>query len=263
MTSDSVSRAAAILIRARDNGGPFGRLPEDIRPATLEEGYAIQDEMIRQRAASGWFQAGWKIGCTSRVMQKMLGLDEPGGGAVLGASVHAEPARIDAAAMFSPVAECEIAVRIASDVEHRNGGHDGQSIADHVETCMAAIEIAELRQSKGQEMTVADMVADDFFQKAIVTGEECTMWRSLDLASLRATTTVSGVFRGEGRGGDSMDHPFNAVAWLANCLAARNKALAAGMIVLTGSLVEAVPVTRGDDIVCAIDGLGSVRLSMV
>ena len=262
MTPDAVSKAAAIMIRARDVGGPFGRLPEDIRPATLEEGYAVQDEVIRQRAAGGLEQAGWKIGCTSRVMQEMLGLDEPGGGAVLAANIHASPARMEAAIICNPVAECEIAVRIARDVEHRTGGHDGNSIAGYVATCMAAIEVAELRMPEREEMAVAEMVADDFYQKAVVMDDEISEWRALDLASLRATTTVSGAFRGEGRGGDSLGHPFNAVAWLANGLEARGKTLCAGHIVLTGSLVAAVPVSQGDDIVCAIEGLGEARLTM-
>ena len=263
MTPNAVSRAAAIMIRARDDGGPFGRLPADIRPATLEEGYAIQDEVIRQRAASGLAQAGWKIGCTSRVMQEMLGLDEPGGGAVLAADVHASPARMVAAVICNPVAECEIAVRITRDVEHRTGGHDGKSIAAYVATCMAAIEVAELRMPEREELAVAEMVADDFYQKAVVMGGEIPDWHALDLASLRATTTVSGAFRGEGRGGDSLGHPFNAVAWLANGLEARGNTLRAGHIVLTGSLVAAAPVAQGDDIVCAIEGLGEARLTMV
>ena len=263
MTPDAVSKAAAIMIRARDEGGSSGRLQADIRPVTLDEGYAIQDEVIRRRAADGLAQAGWKIGCTSRVMQEMLGLDEPGGGAVLAADVHASPARMVAAVICNPVAECEIAVRIARDVEHRTGGHDGKSIAGYVATCMAAIEVAELRMPDREEMAVAEMVADDFYQKAVVMGDEVPEWRALDLASLRATTTICGTFRGEGRGGDSLGHPFNAVAWLANGLEARGKTLRAGHIVLTGSLVAAVPVAQGDDIVCAIEGLGEARLALV
>ena len=262
MTPDAVARAARLLIESRDRGGPAERLPRDIRPVTLEEGYAIQDEVFRQRAAGGATHAGWKIGCTTAVMQEILGLDGPGGGAVLARSVFASPAALDAADLCNPVAECEIAVRIATDVEGRAGGHDAGSIADHVETCMVAIEIAELRLTDRGDANVAELVADDFFQKAVVKGVEKARWRSLDLASLRATTTISGALRGEGRGGDSLGHPFNAVAWLADSLAERGAVLRAGHVVLTGSLVEAVPVAAGDDVVCAVEGLGDARLAI-
>ena len=263
MTPDSTRQAAAMLIRARNAGGAVPRLPETLRPVTMHEGYAIQDEVIRQRAASGLGQAGWKIGCTSKVMQEMLGIDEPGGGAVLAADHHFSPARQVASALISPVAECETAVRIGKDVEPRQGGHDRSTIADCVLSCMAAIELAELRYPEQAVMAPAEMVADDFFQKLIVTGEEVTTWQTLDLAALRATTTVSGVTRGEGHGGASLGHPLNSVAWLANCLAERGSKLEAEHVVLTGSLVEAILVKEGDDIVCAVEGLGDARLTMI
>ncbi len=263
MTPQRVKKAAATLIRARDAGGAIPRLPADLRPVTMQEGYAIQDEVIRQRAASGMEQAGWKVGCTSKVMQEMLGLDEPGAGAVLAANHHTTPACKEAAGLTSPVAECEIAVRIGRDVEPREGGHDRMTVAGCVASCMAAIELAELRLPEHADMAPAEKVADDFFQKLIVTGEEITRWQTLDLAALRATTTVSGVARGEGFGGDSLGHPLNTVAWLANCLAERGTRLLAGHVVLTGSLVEAVLVEEGDDIVCAVESLGEVRLTMV
>ena len=263
MTPQQVEKAAATLIRARDAGGAIPRLPADLRPVTMQEGYAIQDEVIRQRAASGMKQAGWKVGCTSKVMQEMLGLDQPGAGAVLAANHHTTPARRKAAGLTSPVAECEIAVRIGRDVEPREGGHDRTTVAGCIETCMAAIELAELRLPEHADMAPAEKVADDFFQKLIVTGEEVARWQALDLAALRATTTVSGVARGEGFGEASLGHPLNTVAWLANCLAERGARLLAGEVVLTGSLVEAILVKQGDDIVCAVESLGEVRLTMV
>ncbi len=263
MTPDDVKKAAAMLIRARDAGGEVPRLPADVRPVSMQEGYAIQDEVIRQRAASGMEQAGWKVGCTSKVMQEMLGLDQPGGGAVLAANHHVTPARQAASGLTSPVAECEIAVRIGQDLEPREGGHDRTSVAHCIESCMAAIELAELRHPEHADMAPAEKVADDFFQKLIVTGEEVAGWQSLDLAALRATTAISGVVRGEGYGEASLGHPLNTVAWLANCLAERGARLLAGHVVLTGSLVEAVLVDEGDDIVCAVEDLGEVRLTMV
>ncbi len=263
MTPQRAEKAAAMLIRARDAGGAVPRLPAELRPVTMQEGYAIQDEVIRQRAASGMTQAGWKVGCTSKVMQEMLGLDEPGAGAVLAANHHTTPARQVASGLTNPVAECEIAVRIGRDVEPREGGHDRTTVAGCVASCMAAIELAELRLPEHADMAPGEKVADDFFQKLIVTGEEVTRWQALDLAALRATTTVSGVARGEGFGGDSLGHPLNTVAWLANCLAERGTRLLAGHVVLTGSLVEAVLVEEGDDIVCAVESLGEVRLTMV
>ena len=69
---------------------------------------------------------------------------------------------------------------------------------------------------------------------------------------------INGVEAGRGSGADVLGHPHNALAWLANHLAAEGKALRAGEIVLTGSLVKTVWLEAGDEVVMELAGLGSV-----
>ena len=56
-----------------------------------------------------------------------------------------------------------------------------------------------------------------------------------------------------------MGHPLEALAWLANNLAARGKMLRRGDIVLTGSLVQVHYPAPGEVVEIAIAGLGGVR----
>jgi 2-keto-4-pentenoate hydratase len=58
-----------------------------------------------------------------------------------------------------------------------------------------------------------------------------------------------------------MGHPHNALAWLANNLAGRGKALRAGEIVLTGSLVQTQWPAPQAEVVVSISGLGTVSLT--
>jgi 2-keto-4-pentenoate hydratase len=53
--------------------------------------------------------------------------------------------------------------------------------------------------------------------------------------------------------------PHNALAWLANHLAAAGKGLHAGQIVLTGSLVKTVWLNAGDHVTMELAGLGRVE----
>ena len=48
----------------------------------------------------------------------------------------------------------------------------------------------------------------------------------------------------------------NALAWLANHLAAEGKGLHAGQLVLTGSLVKTLWLKAGDKVRMELDGLG-------
>jgi len=262
MTPETLRQAAAGMIAARDAGGVFNRLPMALRPGSAEDGYAVQDEVIRQRGEAGQALAGWKIGCTTKVMQEMLDLDSPSGGAVLVPNVLASPASVPASTLYNPVAECELAIRLASDVPARTGGHDVASVSAHVGTCMTAIELAELRHADLEATHVGELIADDFFQRAVVLGEERDDWQALDLAAVTGTTTVNGEVRGQGAGRDIMGHPFAALAWLADALAARGQSLQAGQIVLTGSMVAAAPLKAGETAHCTIDGLGIVSLAI-
>ena len=158
--------------------------------------------------------------------------------------------------------ECEIGVRMASDVSHRDGGHDAGSIAAHVATCFAAIELAEMRYPERDRMGVPEFIADDFFQRAIVVGPEIADWQAVDIPAARGTTTIAGDFKGEGFGRDVMGHPFAALAWLANALHERGHQLKAGQFILTGSLVPAMPISPGETAVCAVDGLGEASLTI-
>ena len=74
---------------------------------------------------------------------------------------------------------------------------------------------------------------------------------------------INGVQAGQGTGADVLGHPHDALAWLADHLAAGGKALRAGEIVLTGSLVKTVWLEAGDEAVMELEGLGSVAVSFV
>jgi 2-keto-4-pentenoate hydratase len=69
---------------------------------------------------------------------------------------------------------------------------------------------------------------------------------------------VNGNEVSRGTGADVLGHPHNALAWLANHLAADGKGLRAGQIVLTGSLVKTVWLEAGDKVVMELKGLGTV-----
>ncbi|WP_205185966.1 fumarylacetoacetate hydrolase family protein, partial [Burkholderia sp. LMG 13014] len=67
----------------------------------------------------------------------------------------------------------------------------------------------------------------------------------------------------QGRGDAALGHPADAVAWLANTLAAYDVPLLAGEIVLSGSLAKLIPVTAGDALSMHISGIGSCDVRFI
>jgi 2-oxo-3-hexenedioate decarboxylase/2-keto-4-pentenoate hydratase len=265
MSQDSarLDRTAAAIVAARMAHVPLAPLAADERPATPEEGYAIQRRAHARLAVAGHGMViGYKIGCTTAVMQRMLDIPTPCSGGILAEGVHHGAARLSSDRYLRPGIECEIAVRLGEDFGRRAAPYDREAVAGRIAHCMVAIEIVDDRYSDYRAMGVATLIADDFFHAGCILGDPMEQWRDLDLEACCGRTLVNGEERGRGRGADIMGHPFNAVAWLANALIARGQSLRAGQIVLCGSVVETQWLAPGDCAVVDIDTLGTLQATL-
>ena len=86
------------------------RLPPGLHPATEDEGYAVQDALVRAAALP---LAGWKIGATSAHARRRLGLPGPVSGRLFAPFVFRAPAALSAADYVGPSLEPEFAFRMA------------------------------------------------------------------------------------------------------------------------------------------------------
>ena len=60
-----------------------------------------------------------------------------------------------------------------------------------------------------------------------------------------------------------LNHPAQAIVMLVRHLAHRGQVLPAGSFVMTGGITEAIPVSRGDNIVARFQDMGSVSFRFV
>ncbi len=77
-----IRAAAKTIAAARRNRTPLPPLAGDAAPQTEAEGYRIQDAVHKLLAADLGALVGYKIGCTSPVMQQYLDIPHPCGGGV-------------------------------------------------------------------------------------------------------------------------------------------------------------------------------------
>jgi 2-oxo-3-hexenedioate decarboxylase/2-keto-4-pentenoate hydratase len=89
-----------------------------------------------------------------------------------------------------------------------------------------------------------------------------TAWRGVDLERTVTRAWLNDEAAGQGKTGDALGHPFEAVAWLANLLNRRARMLGRGMIVMTGSSITTKFPSPGDRVRFAIDGLGDAALEV-
>ena len=261
MTPETVDQAVALYADARHRRRQIDALPDACRPATLDEAYAVQAALNAHLGATHGAVCGRKIGCTTPVMQRYLEIAHPCAGALYEHRTHAAPATVPYHDHWRPGVECEIAVRLGQSLPAASAPFDRVAVAAAVEACMAAIEIVDDRYEDFRALDTPTLIADDFFSAGAVLGPAVTAWRTVDLAAAGGTMAINGERVGAGTGADVMGHPFEALTWLANHAATSGRPLAAGDVVLTGSVVETKWVEPGDTVHVAIAGLGEASVT--
>ena len=81
-----------------------------------EQAYAIQAEVCRLREHRGETVVGYKIGCTSPVIQQQLGIDRPVFGRLFATECHESGVELQTSQFAGLAIEGELAVRLSEDV---------------------------------------------------------------------------------------------------------------------------------------------------
>jgi len=255
---DATARACFEMHRTRARYRP---LDATIRSAPLDDAYRVQDALHRLTTEAGRGDiAGWKIALTSKTMQQMTGVDQPAAGAIFSKVVHPSPARLDLAAYHHLGVEFEVAVRLADALPASGGPWTRASVAGRVAACMPAFELVEDGEADYKTLDAFTLVAQNTWNGGVVVGTPVTEWRGVDLEAAVTRCWINDQPGGQGKTGDALGHPFEAVAWLANLLNRRGRRLEESMIVMTGSSITTKFPAPGDRVRFAIDGLGEVSL---
>lgn len=252
--------AAKIIASARLNRTPLQAFAADAAPQTEAEGYAVQDELHNLLTADYGPLVGYKIGCTSAVMQRYISIPHPCSGGVFAKGVHESGASLRHRDYVCVGIECEIAVRLGRDLAPSDAPFTADSLGQAIESYLPAIEIVDDRYADWRSIGAPTLVADDFFAAGCVLGAPVARSAAPDLPTVVGRAVINGAEVGRGTGADVLGHPHNALAWLANHLTDAGKTLSAAQIVLTGSLVQTVWLNAGDKVAIELEGLGTVAV---
>lgn len=260
----TTTAAARRLLQQRLSLTPIADLPANLAPASVADGYRMQQVLNRQLVDAGMGPlVGHKIGCTTSVMQAFLGIGQPCAGRIFGATVMHRHGRVPRHGFVRIGMECEIAVQLQRDLPARADPYTRDEMVPAVGAVMAAIELVDERYRDYRTLGVATLIADDFFNAGCVLGEPVHDWQQLDLARVTGRAQINGVEVGTGQGALVMGHPLNALVWLANAQHTYGlPGLRAGEFVMLGSVVETKWLSAGDRVRIAIDKLGEVALDI-
>jgi len=189
----------------------------------------------------------------------MLGINEPDYGFLTDAMQVPDGAVMHIAdSMLMPLIEAEIAFVMRDALPLKDVTAEMVLAAtDHVAACF---ELVDTRFDT-RKIDIVDTVADNASAAKFLLGTAKVDPRKLDLAAVGCTVFRNGEPVMSGKGEAVMGSPHNSVAWLANKLGSLGMGIAAGDVVLPGSLVPLVQIAPGDRFEAEFSGIGRISCS--
>jgi 2-keto-4-pentenoate hydratase len=225
----------------------------------IKKGMPAQLAKRRARIAAGERPLGWKVGLGAPATMERLGLQAPVVGYLMQRALVLSGSTVSFAGWTRPVAEAEICVRMASDL--RAGATPEAAIAA-IKEILPAIELADFDPPPTPDNLDVLLEADIYQRHVVLCG------------NTRFGGSVGGLTSRVFRRGDVVNTTTDPealtgklgdiVAHVANTLAAYGEKLAAGDVIITGSITPPIMIdTDETEIAHALDPIGEVSVNFV
>lgn len=194
---------------------------------------------------------GYKAGLTNPAVQKRFGADAPVWGTLYAPMLLPDGAKVDAAFGARPLFEADLLVRVRD--ESINAATTPEAVLQAIDQVIPFIELPDLVVQAPAKLNGAAITAINVGARLGVAGAPIALpatraERYAWLDALRDMVVIlkaDGAEVDRGKGSDVLEHPLNAVVWLARDLARDGRALKAGDLVSLGSFSKLMPPKPG------------------
>src|SRR5215218_761125 len=141
--NDAAEANARRMWDARVARQPYANLPDSAAPLSIEEAYEAQEAYWRLAEPVYGPVAGVKVATTTKVMQQLMGITHPCGGAIFAKTIHPSPVRISKAMFVNMRVESEIALKLGTNMPAKRAPWTAETAAECVAGAMPAFELIE------------------------------------------------------------------------------------------------------------------------
>ena len=205
---------------------------------------------------------GYKAGLTNPAVQKRFNTDKPVWGKLYEGMVLANGAAVEAAFGARPLFEADMLVRVKS--AQINQAKTPMQVLEAIDQVIPFIELPDLLVQAPPKLNGAGVSAINVGARLGVAGAPLAVpaYRAERYAFLQALadmqvslTDGTGTRLGGGKGSDILEHPLNAVVWLAGALAQEGLAMQPGDLISLGSFSALLPPKSGLAVTATYEGL--------
>jgi len=254
MLTPAQEAAAQYLVAARRRRTPGPRLPEDLRPADVEAGLAIQ---ARVAGLLGHAIGGWKCSVPTEARPVAMA-------PIFASAIHrASPCPLlptDGHARIEP----EIAFVMGRDLPKRDTPYAEDEVRAAIREVRFVLELIGTRYADPAAVTFPELLADGIANEGLFVGPEVPGGLDNALAGFPLVVKSGGTTLVTRDGKHPDGHPFKPLYWLANHLAEkRDFPLRAGDIVTTGSYCGVLDMPYDTPLAFAYGDIGTLDVTFV
>lgn len=257
---EAVLALAEKVERAQLGAKTMTKLTDEHPGMTVEDGYAVQDELRRRWILRGARIVGFKAGLTSKAKMQQMGVSVPAVGFLPSDTFRPEGSAIAVSELIHPRVEAEVAFVMKSAL--RGSDCTIEDVLAATDFVLPAVEVIDSRFEKFK-FDLPSVIADNTSAARYVAGGRPRDPRDIDLTTLGVVLEKNGEIVALGASAAVLGHPAEAVAMIVKHLALRGEELPAGSFVMSGGITEAIPVAAGDNVTARIQELGSVSMRFV
>jgi 2-keto-4-pentenoate hydratase len=200
---------------------------------------------------------GYKAGLTNPAVQKRFNASAPVWGVLYEPMLLKDGATVEAAFGARPLFEADLLVRVSD--ARINQAKTPEQVLQYIDQVIPAIELPDLVVEAPPKLNGAAIAAINVGARYFVMGAPIAVQRTPQfgnaLASMKIVVMGGGDDLDKGFGSDVLDHPLNAVAWLAQDMARQGLALKKGDLVSVGSFSKLMPPKPGLKVEVQYQGL--------
>ena len=259
LDAKTLSALADRVMHAQDHVHTLTKLTDDHPGMTVEDGYAVQEECLRRWLARGDRLVGRKAGLTSKAKMQQMGVNVPGFGMLMSSYARPENGTIEMDQLLHPKIEAEIAFMTKAEL---SGTVTLEQVIAATDYVIPAVEVIDSRY-ENFKFDLPSVIADNSSSARYVSGGRPRDPKDVDLRTIGVVIEKNGEIQALGASAAVLNHPANAIVMLVKHLSDRGQGLPAGSFVMTGGITEAIPVSRGDNVVARFQDMGSISFRFV
>jgi 2-keto-4-pentenoate hydratase len=236
-------------------------------PAANPEGLSAADgecsrsKFNRMLALQLGAPVGYKAGLTNPAVQKRFNHTSPVWGTLYAAMLLQDGAVVEAAFGARPLYEADLLVRVSSVAI--NSAKTPAEVLDAIDQVIPFIELPDLVVLAPPKLNGAAVTAINVGARLGVMGKPLSIpatraerYALLDgLRDMQVVVSNAGVEVDRGKGSDVLEHPLNAVVWLASDMAREGRTMAVGDLISLGSFSRLMPPKPGLAVEVTYNGL--------